>query len=200
MGNVNESWCSPRPEAVASLFARATVPWWIAGGWAIDLFLNVSTRAHADLDLGCFRADLGVLLEQLPDWDIRVASGGVLTPLARADRLEPTAHGLWCRPSGSAFWVLEILVEEREGPDWIYRRDRRIRRAAADVVVFMPSGLRYLRPEVQLLYKSKNARARDDADFEAAWPALGLDARAWLIAQLHATNPDHAWLALANRG
>ena len=195
-----ETWCSPKPEDAFALLARATVPWWFAGGWAIDLFLNAPTRSHADLDVGCFRSDLRAMLQQLPGWDIRVATDGQLTPFGPGSSLAATAHGLWCRPAGSPCWLLEILVEDREGSDWVFRRDRRIRRAATEVVARSGSGLCYLRPEIQLLYKSKDPRPHDVADFNAAWPSLAADARSWLRAKLQATSRDHSWLALGNAG
>jgi hypothetical protein len=197
---VEETWCSPKPEDAFALLARATVPWWFAGGWAIDLFLKGATRSHTDLDVGCFRPDLGAMLRQLPGWDIRVAADGRLTPLGAGASLAPTAHGLWCRPAESPCWVLEILVEDREGSDWVFRRDRRIRRAATEIFARTSSGLRYLRPEIQLLYKSKNSRPHDDADFRATWFSLDAHARSWLVAQLRATSPEHSWLAIANAG
>ena len=197
--NVAETWCSPRPEDVVAFLAGTMTPWWFAGGWAIELFLNRTTRSHADVDIGCFRTDLGALLEQLPGWDVQIAADGRLTPLrSSASSLVPTAHGLWCRPAGSPCWVLEILVEDREGSDWVFRRDRRIRRNATDIVGHTDRGLRYLQPEIQLLYKSKNPRPHDDADFKAAWPALDRDTRSWFLARLQATNRDHPWLALTN--
>ena len=36
---MSEAWCSPRPEDVAALLPIRVVPWWIAGGWAIELFV-----------------------------------------------------------------------------------------------------------------------------------------------------------------
>ena len=32
-------------------------PWFIAGGWAIDLFLNSETRLHDDIEIGIYRKD-----------------------------------------------------------------------------------------------------------------------------------------------
>jgi len=197
---MGENWCSPRPQEAAALFAQAPVRWWFAGGWAIDLFLNASTRPHADLDIGCFRTDLAGMLEQLSGWDIRVAAQGRLTPVRRGLLLDSAAHGLWCRPARSLCWVLEILVEEDEGSDWIFRRDARIRRAAQDITACTSSGLRYLRPEIQLLYKSRNHRLHDDADFGAAWPLLDADARLWLTTQLRMISPEHPWLSLTSAG
>ncbi len=38
-------------------FASLTVPWWIAGGWALDLFAGDQSRPHKDLDVGILRND-----------------------------------------------------------------------------------------------------------------------------------------------
>jgi hypothetical protein len=55
------------------------------------------------------------------------------------------------------------------------------------------SGLRYLAPELALLFKSKNTsgreRSKDQADFDRASPHLEPERRA-----LAATNPDHPWI------
>ena len=48
-------WQPWQPEEVASFFSTLTVPWWIAGGWALDLFLGVQTREHEDIDVQILR-------------------------------------------------------------------------------------------------------------------------------------------------
>lgn len=30
--------------------------WWIARGWAIELFVGKPVREHSDLEIGCFRS------------------------------------------------------------------------------------------------------------------------------------------------
>ena len=58
------------------------------------------------------------------------------------------------------------------------------------------SGIPYLAPEIQLLYKAKaGTLAKDDADFEVALPLLGADARRWLLACLERRFPGgHGWV------
>ena len=41
---MDEKWCSPTPEEAAVLFSRAAVPWWFAGGWAIDLRIRRAAK------------------------------------------------------------------------------------------------------------------------------------------------------------
>jgi hypothetical protein len=37
--------------------------WWIAGGWAVDLFLGEQTRVHDDVDVAVLRRDEHELVE-----------------------------------------------------------------------------------------------------------------------------------------
>lgn len=186
-------WRSPDPDGARAILDGALVPWWIAGGWAITQFVGRVTRDHSDMDVGCLRRDAAQLLAHLPHWDVRAAVNGAL--VSRASReVPPGVHTLWCRPAGTAVWVLEILIEDSEGPDWVYRRDRAVRLAAGELVLSSPGGIAYLRPEVQLLYKSTSPRKRDEHDFRTAAPRLDAAARAWLVAALRRTAPDHAWL------
>ena len=42
---------------VQSLLEGAGFAWWIAGGWAIDLFIGYQTRDHCDIDVLIRRDD-----------------------------------------------------------------------------------------------------------------------------------------------
>jgi hypothetical protein len=65
-------------------------PWWVAGGWALDLFLGRKTRPHADLEISILAADQGALFEHLRGWDLRLAApGGVAAGMGR--ELDPAS-------------------------------------------------------------------------------------------------------------
>ena len=53
MGNTDFAAVS----AVCSLLSGLTVPYWIAGGWAIDLAVGRVTRDHADVDVMLLERD-----------------------------------------------------------------------------------------------------------------------------------------------
>ena len=55
-------WDSLTPHEVARLLTGLAAPWWIVGGWAIEAFTGRS-RAHEDIDVAFFKADLPVVLE-----------------------------------------------------------------------------------------------------------------------------------------
>jgi Aminoglycoside-2''-adenylyltransferase len=188
-------WTALRPEDARRWLAGLSAPWWIAGGWALDLFVGRKTRAHQDLDVGCFRDDLPDVRRALTGWELHAARDGRLTRLAEGEFPDSAVHSLWCRPRGEAAWRLEILLDEREGDDWIFRRNRDVRMPIRELLTHDGSGLAYLRPEVQLLYKAKAPRPLDEEDFRTVAPLLGSDARAWLRDALARTHPGHQWLA-----
>ncbi|MFJ6633433.1 hypothetical protein ACIQMR_18895 [Streptomyces sp. NPDC091376] len=56
------------------------------------------------------------------------------------------------------------------------------------------TGIPYLAPEVQLFYKAKATRDKDETDFEAVLPLLDAPARAWLADAIKVIAPTHHWL------
>jgi hypothetical protein len=54
----------------------------------------------------------------------------------------------------------------------------------------------YLAPEIQLLYKAKGRRPKDEADFMHTLPALDRERRQWLRNALTMAHPRHPWLDL----
>lgn len=174
-------------------------PWAVAGGWAIDLALGVVSRPHGDVDLATFRADQDALRAHLTGWRWEYVEGGAGRPWRPGEWLALPVHELHATPPGGRR-PLEVLLNERDGADWVYRRDARVRLPLARALAHTPAGLPALAPEVALLYKAKAPRAADEADFALAAPRLSPDAREWLAAALALAHPGHPWgLALGAR-
>jgi hypothetical protein len=93
-----------------------------------------------------------------------------------------------------------VFLNPREGDDWVSRRHAGLRVPVRNLYRRTtgrhgePADVPHLVPEIQLLYKAKSHRPKDDADFEAALPFLGLRRRAWLRAALSAHHPGDPWL------
>ena len=65
-----DNWEPMTPEQVHGLLRGVSIPWWIAGGWAIDLFLGRQTRTHGDTDVLICRDDQLAVQNLLSDWDL----------------------------------------------------------------------------------------------------------------------------------
>lgn len=187
-------WRALHPRDAASLLAGIDVPWWIAGGWALEIFRGTVTRPHTDLDVGVLRRDISTVLECLSGWEMFEAKGGRLTRLAAGVLPRVDVYSLWCRPAAGDLWAIELMLNEADGDMWVYRRDPRLRRSLATAVRQSTDRICYLAPELQLLYKSSATRDRDDADFAQTWRLLSDDACQWLRNALELVAPRHRWL------
>lgn len=134
------------------------------------------------------------MLHALSTWEVFEARDGRLTRLAAGCVPPRDVHSLWCRPTAREPWTIELMLDEADGDTWIYRREPRIRRPLSTIVRQSADRLPYLAPEIQLLYKSKGPRERDDMDFAQTIPLLAADARRWLHDALELTTPDHKWI------
>jgi aminoglycoside-2''-adenylyltransferase len=180
--------------AVVDLFRPCPRRWWICGGHALELFARRSWREHDDVDVGVLRGDVPGLRALLQGWDIQIAAAGVVRPWAGAVPSE-AAHenNLWCRPAATAPWGIDIAVGSGDDASWAYRRDPSVRVPWENAVLFTADGVPYLAPELQLLFKSKNPRPKDDVDARVVIPLLDKARGRWLRANLP---QDHPWREL----
>ena len=197
MGSEQYGPWEPLPVADAvALFWSAKFRWWLTGGHALDAHLGESWRVHEDTDIGIARADAVHLVDVLPGWDIHVAAAGVLSPWdgnpLDANRSQ---NNLWCRRSPSSAWALDVTVGDGDDHEWIFRRDASIRRPWTDAVLTTDDDVPYLAPELQLLFKSKNVRPKDDVDARVVLPRLEPGRRGWISQHLPA---GHPWQQIAS--
>ncbi|MET8140742.1 amino acid transporter [Sphaerisporangium sp. NPDC005288] len=177
-----------------NLFSAADGRWWIAGGYAIELAVGYGFREHGDIDVLLLRDDQLAAQRILPTWEWWCADPpGVLRPWKREEILPSTVHDIWCRPGADAPWRIQVMLDESDGPEWVSRRDSRVRRPVERLGLVSPRGVPYLRPEIQLFYKAKRPRAKDEQDFEEVLPKLGGDERRWLARTIGLVYGDHPW-------
>lgn len=188
------AWHPMDPAAARRILCAVDVRWWVAGGWALDLFVGTQSRAHEDLDVGVLRRDAARVLAALPGWEFFEAQEGSLHWLATGVAPRAKVNSLWGRPAGESHWMLELMLDDADGEHWIFRRDPSIRRPLAAALRSTVEGTRYLAPEIQLLYKARDVRPRDQADFERVAPRLDTAAREWLRSALSRLYPRHRWL------
>jgi hypothetical protein len=179
---------------VARLFEEWPARWWISGGVALELHLGRSWRSHGDSDVSILRDDAPALRWLLEDWSIQVAASGILTQWdGSVPVVEDEQNNMWCRKAQDHPWCLDVTISDGDRECWIYRRNPTIRVPWAGAVLLSEQGIPYLSPELQLLFKSKNNRTKDDKDAAEVIPALNGEQQHWLRALLPR---DHPWQAL----
>jgi hypothetical protein len=179
---------------------RCPAEWAVAGGWAIDLFLGRVTRPHADVDIAVWRDEQSVLRTYLePDWQLDVAENHQLRPWRAKEWLSLPLFEIHARARRAPELHLELLLNDRDARSWIFRRDPTIT-YPLERTLLRRADVRYLAPEIVLLYKSKQPRASDAADFTAILPMLSGEQRTWLREAIAKRAPTHEWLERLRTG
>jgi Aminoglycoside-2''-adenylyltransferase len=192
-----ESWDAWSPEEAARRFAGIDAPWYVAAGWAVDLFLGGGHREHEDLEVAIPAHRLDEFVDALAGLDVFVVgtpADGLLTPLEEARHALSETHQTWVCDPESSVWRIDLFREPSDDEAWICRRDERIRMPFTEATLRTEEGIPYARPEIALLYKAKAAREKDEADLEATLPRLDPAARARLADWIGLVHPGHAWL------
>lgn len=107
--------------------------------------------------------------------------------------MEPDEEQLWARRDASEPWLLDLLATPAEGDDWLFKKDRRVRRPLDDVTRVVRD-VPVLAAEVVLLHKAGNNRERDRADLLAIRDHLRSSDLEWLHEAVATVCPDHEWL------
>lgn len=120
---------------------------------------------------------------------------GTLRPWKEGETLPPQVSDVWCREHGGP-WRFQLMFDDSDGALWRSRRCAAVTRPVAELGTRDARGIPFLAPEVQLFYKAKASRSKDDTDFAAAWPLLSPSQKAWLRDAIAvAYGRDNPWLA-----
>ncbi len=183
---------------VAELLASFDKPWFVAGGWAVDLFLGCVTRDHKDTEIAILRRDQLTLQSYLKGWEFNKvipATNVGIEPWDRGEWLELPVHEIHAQRADSDLSELEILLNESSGEKWRFRRNLEIVRPLALFGLHSKMGIPFLGPEIVLLFKAKNPTTDDEADFNNLRHVLDRERQGWLRQAIEACYPGHAWLA-----
>lgn len=177
-------------DEILQLFGTYPRPYWVAGGWALDLYAGRVRREHEDVDVLVLARDLPVVAETFGE--------DLLVEDQATDQTRPWRAGEPLRPGPDVILLadgVQLLLAASEGDDWVYHRGRgAIRRPLAEVTERAPNGMPYLAPELVLLFKANGDREKDDADFHDVAGQLEPERARWLRQRLEQRRPDHSWL------
>jgi hypothetical protein len=191
-----ELWDAWHPRVLAARLRDLPVPWYVAAGWAIDLFRGEQTRRHEDLEVALPAGSFGLVPPLFPEIDFFVPAGAGRLTAMTPEALAGESHQTWAYERAAGRWRFDVFREPHDGGTWICRRDERIRLPYADIIRRTADGIPYLTPEIVLLFKAKARRGKDRADFTGTLPLLTAAQRAWLDDALALVHPGHPWAAM----
>lgn len=184
-------WQAWTPAQVAERLAGTSACWYVVAGWALDLLIGGLGRAHGDLEIGVPRARFDEIADAFPDFEWDVVGNGQAWPFPEeAD----TMHQTWLREPATGHYRLDVFREPHRGDQWICRRDASITMPYGELILHTDDGIPYVIPEVVLLFKAKQRRPKDEADFLRALPMMDRSRRARLSRWLARVHPGHPWL------
>jgi hypothetical protein len=186
------------PSEVAHHLAGLTTPWYVAAGWALDLFRGKQTRQHGDIEIAVPAAKFPEICDRFPGYAFDAVASGRIWENAGPEALAGT-HQTWLRDPATGNYLVDVFREPHDGDIWICRRDERIRFPYRQIIHHSSDGVPYLAPELVLLFKAKHARPKDQADFDGAIPHMTPAQRQTLAELLARAQPGHPWQAVLAR-
>jgi hypothetical protein len=189
---IDPLWDPWSPNEVAARLGAVEVKWCVAAGWAIDLYLGRVTREHEDIEIAVPSASFPLVRAALADFEFDVVGSGCRWTL-ESDAFQ-VMHQTWVREPATGVYRLDVFREPHDSVTWICRRDERIRLPYDQVIATSSEGVPYMAPEIALLFKAKDPRPKDEADFASVIDSIGPARRAWLADALAIVHPEHRWL------
>jgi hypothetical protein len=187
-------WDPLDPTTIAAFMEGFDRPWWIIGGWSLEVFTGVS-RHHEDMDISILSRDAEAFRRFLGDaWTPWNVDEGWLRPFDARFKDVRCDSQVWVRRNATSPWVLDVPFTPDTDGRWTNKRHLAHTEDLEDVTWVAPDGLRYARPEVTLMFKAAQVREKDREDAEVTIPMLNDRARAWLRDAVARMDPDHGWV------
>ena len=193
--DVYGDWDPLTPAELAGLMEGFGHPWWLVGGHALEAFTGVP-RFHEDIDLVVFSTALPDLRAQLGGhFHLWCNHGGTFRILddEHPDPLDPL-NQVWMREDARSPWRVDCILNPGREGRWVSRHDDTFEADLDEVTWVARDGIRYLNPEVALLFKARRPRAKDEVDLTRAWPLLDQRRRDFLRERVRGGYGDeHPW-------
>jgi len=166
-----------------SIMNKFGYPWFVVGGWAVDLFLSEETRIHSDFEIGIYRKhqmQLYRYFESSIKYFINNKSriGKHEKKEWNKEYLQLPIHEIYIEYKGAE---IEVLLNERDDNNWVYRRNCAIKLDEKKAILSTGKRIPYLCPEAVLLYKTQELREKDCEDIKNAARKMNEKQIQWLF-------------------
>jgi hypothetical protein len=184
------------PLNVTKIMNNFDMSWSIAGGWAISIFIGYEIRKHKDIEIAILRRDQLALQRYLKNWEFKkvIPDTGEMEIWKNGEYLELPVHEIHAYNINYDPSALEILLNESNENEWVFRRNPEISRPKSKLGIQSKMRIPILSPEIILLYKAKNPNNQDETDFNTIYKLLNKEQRNWLKESIKICYPEHPWL------
>ena len=194
----DDAWNPWLPTQLAERLKGTSAIWYVAGGWALDLWHGAQSRDHEDLEFVVLPESISEFRDILGDLDFFTAHAGHVAYLPIGTAPPADVAQLWGMDAAAACWRVDMMIERGTPQSWVYKRDPAIRAPRGDMVRLSSTGIPYLAPSAVLLFKARNQRDKDEVDFYRALPNLAPKDRDMLRDWLDLAHPGHSWREVLN--
>jgi hypothetical protein len=120
---IDRLWAAWTPAEVAERMSSVVAPWYVAAGWALDLFTGGTAREHDDLEIAVPAGRFGEVVAAFPGFEWDVVGGGRIWsfPEELANH-----HQTWLREPATGRYRVDVFREPHVGDRWVCRRDESI--------------------------------------------------------------------------
>ena len=191
VAEINEFWEAWTPSEVAQRMSAVAAPWYVAAGWALELFTGDAAREHDDLEIAVPAVRFGEVMTAFPGFDWYVVGDDQIWPYPDQSA---NRHQTWLREPATGRYRIDVFREPHVGGLWVCRRDTSISLTYDELILRTSEGIPYATPEVALLFKAKYRREKDEADFQRVLPRMNQTQRSRLISWLSQVHPGHPWM------
>ena len=192
------------------------------GGLAIELFLDKTVREHGDIDISAYwgERDKIILFMQSLGWEVyELCGGGMAHHITNVVHQMRIKRNIFCMtdacdmvsltPSDKPDMFLvdfdskgqeklafiEFLFNDKSDNSFLYARNHDVSLALSQAILSR-RGIKYLAPEIVLLYKSTDTvREGYQLDYDLAMERMSPEQKEWLMAALKTMSPaGHKWI------
>ncbi|MCF4125490.1 nucleotidyltransferase domain-containing protein [Methylobacterium sp. SyP6R] len=190
----DDAWDAWSPDELGQRLRNAAFPWYVAGGWALDVWHGEQTREHEDLEFVVLRKDVAYFRSILHELDFFTVKDGTVEYLPPSAAVPSDVWQLWGGDLQQGCWRVDMMMEPGTPNLWIYKRDRTIRMARSDAVRVSSSGIPYLAPTHVLLFKAVHCRKKDQRDFDFFVQKFSMKENQLLSSLIKQLHPGHRWI------
>lgn len=209
-------------EQVNYLLRNQSFDYAICGGIAIDLFLNMETRKHSDIDILAYWVDRNTIIMYMQSLDFKVyemLGGGKAHHITNIHNQKVEKRNIFCikedcelvqlseTEEQDVFYTnfqhigqtklnyIEFLFNDKSDVDFLYEKDYSIKKSLNEAIL-LNGEIPFLAPEICLLYKSTTPeREGYQHDYDMAISKMNTEQTQWLNTALKKLYPQgHKWI------